>query len=99
MLRPLIVSTLALAAMNSTPASAQEQVWAAGDGYLVRTGDLDLTSAKGRAAMLRRVETAARDICRDAAPRIKRDACTRDAIERALGVRPQTSGVRVAAAR
>lgn len=84
MTRLIPIPALALAAMAITPASAEEHVWATGDGYTIRAAGLDLATVAGRAALLRRIETAGQRLCTGVAPRVDRSGCISRATDRAV---------------
>ena len=82
--RTIMASAFLLACLPTIPAHAQEQVWRVGDGYTIVTTDLDLASGSDRATLLRRVEFATTQLCRDVTPRQRRRECTGQAMAGAL---------------
>lgn len=70
----LLAATLAIAA----PARAEEHVWRVGNDLLVKAGDLDLSTADDRQALLRRVQSAAQRLCRGHSPQTRRIACAEE---------------------
>lgn len=99
MTRLLLIPTLALTALATTPAHAEEQVWFTGDGFTVRTTGLDLASSAGRAALLRRIDHAGRRACAEVTPRIDRQACRDQVTQQAVAAAAPEVRTAVAAAR
>lgn len=98
MIRKLLIPALALG-LTTTPALAEKQVWRTGDAFTVRAGDLDLAAPGGRATLLRRVEFAATQMCREVTPRIDRRGCEAQLVEQALASASTPIRRAVAAAR
>lgn len=67
----LVAAALAIAA----PAAAEDGIWRAGQGLVVKAHGLDLARVDGRAELLRRVEFAAERLCRGQSPQTRRRAC------------------------
>lgn len=84
MTRLFFIPALALAAVATTPAVAEEHVWLTGDGFTVRTTGLDLTTPAGRVGLLRRIETASQRLCAGVTPRVSRTECAERAADRAV---------------
>ncbi len=99
MIRKALIPALALSAIGTTPALAEEHVWRVGDGFTVRTADLDLAGIAGRAALLRRLEHAGREMCREVTPRVDRRACESETLDSALASAPGALRTAIAAAR
>lgn len=69
-----------IAALPAAPVSAQSGAWPIGDSQIrLYYADLDMNSAAGRAALLARVEKAARKLCRDRRMIDRRD-CESDTV-------------------
>jgi UrcA family protein len=94
--------TFALAAllglMTITPAAAEEQKWEIGSTFLIRGSGLDLATSDGRERLLRRVERAGVQICRDERPKIAFERCTSAARDKALATAPTRLKVSLEAA-
>ena len=84
--------SLALAALlglvTITPAAAEEQKWEIGSSFLIRGTGLDLGTSDGRERLLRHVERASVQICRDERPKIASERCTAAVQAKALATAP-----------
>ena len=84
MTRKLLIPALALTVLGTTPALAQEQVRKVGDGFIVRTADLNLAQDSGRNEMMRRLRQASGRICAKVTPRLSRIQCVQATVNEAL---------------
>lgn len=85
-MRNLILTAAAFATLAAAPAFAGEPVYKLGnnDAYSIRTGDLDMGSAAGRATALARVERAAAKICDERGTGGEIKACRADIVAASL---------------
>ena len=83
MKRFVIAVTLPLALLT-LPAAAEEGAWKVGGSYVVRSGDIDLTTEAGRAAYLDHVERAAKKLCRNVDTKGRRDRCVDETVAGAV---------------
>jgi UrcA family protein len=88
MSRNLIALALLSASTLTTPAWAEKQVWRTGEGITIVTADLDLSRVEGRAALLRRVEFAGREVCRGLVTRRTLARCIDESVARAMTLSP-----------
>lgn len=77
----VLAATLCLA---PAAALAETNVWQTGGGFTIRTGDIDRSTADGRATLLKRVEFAGRKLCKGVAPRKALETCITESTARVL---------------
>lgn len=70
-------------------ALAEDNVWQTGAGFTIRTGDISLSDADGRATLLKRVEFAGRKLCAKVKPRRRFNKCVDASTARAMQAGPE----------